>query len=227
MDFLKPKKRKATVEGIEENDKCFLFFISKYIAELELKNKFGQLKIAKSRLKKLQRFCKKSSISFDKLDIEFWTKYVQWCQKKGNKDVTIIGNLKFFSARFKEAFSLGLHSEPSPFRLAIKRCNLNAEGVVVIPVSKHELKRIESLELSGFAAKARRIFVFSCYTGISFSDVVLLSPKLKSKEQYQKIESLNTQTNTALEIICSRAEIYRKITFHDARRCFAKLRKTS
>lgn len=274
VNHLKPKKKKVGGNNIEENDNCFLFFVSQYIEELTIKKKFGQLKIAKSRLKKLQEFSKKSRIFFDELSIDFWTKYVQWCQdKKENKDVTIIGNLKFFSARFKEAFALGLHSTPSPFRLVIKRCNLNAEGVIIIPLTKDELKRIEAAKVSGFAAKAKKIFLFSCYSGISFSDIVLMKwenlqlpyvlfrrkkshkhkqkyliqkaqnlitershlrrqspyvfglipPKMKKAEQYKKIESLNTQTNTALQIICKEAEIFRKITFHDGRRAFANL----
>ena len=61
----------------------------------------------------------------------------------------------------------------SPFKLAMK-----ADNVEVEPLTKEELRRIRSKEI-GVARleRVRDMFVFACYTGLAFSDMLRLEPE--------------------------------------------------
>lgn len=104
------------------------------------------------------------------VDYTFVTKYDEWLHRHGSGHNTRVARLRMLRTLAIEAVKRNILTK-SPFErfkippMTSKRGFLKAEDV----------KKIENLKLVGAVSNARDAFLFSCYTGLRFSDVKTLS----------------------------------------------------
>lgn len=103
-------------------------------------------------------------------NIRLWDDFIR-SQKKINCQSSVHGYHKRLRPYVREAVEMQL-IDVSPYdNVRIPRGR--SEGIRFI--SGEERDRIERLELFGMTEKARDMFIFSCYTGLAYSDLVRIS----------------------------------------------------
>ena len=162
------------VDNSEKKEKgtTIFDFIRCYI-ETEENNKSlssGTLKSYRLGETFFKEYSKKvESISFENIDIDWYKRFISWCNKKQYSTNYIGKNVKFLKLMLKKAFELNWSSNDifrhSDFKVL-------KEEVENIYLNEVELKKMWELDLSNFPEheKVRDIFLIGCYTGLRFSD---------------------------------------------------------
>ena len=112
-------------------------------------------------------------MSFADLTVENVMKYNEWLHAKGLQTNTIYStyhkNLKVF---IEDAIRMG-KLDSSPYKKLPKGYIKRGEKENTEYLTEDELARLEAVELpSDFLRKVRDLFLFQCYTGISYSDLL-------------------------------------------------------
>lgn len=143
----------------------------------------------------LQQFARKKRIPFSEITLDFIRKFHQYLQDTPRADgkPLHINTIKHRHNILKSFILLAIDAElitKNPYAkfpikgIPSRRVCLTAE----------ELKRIESLTPLESAALAKDLFLFGCYTGLRFEDIMELTPKSITKTEGDKV-FLHTREN--------------------------------
>ncbi len=154
----------------------FLKFIEDLINNSN--RKVNTLKQWRQTLKKLQEFKShsKSEIDFDDIDLNFYDKFLKYLLDRGFAKNTIGGFIKAIKIFMNEAVDRNLTKN---LEYRNKKFKAMEEQVDKIYLSQKELLNIYNLDLSDDQRleKVRDSFIIACYTGLRFSDLILVRPE--------------------------------------------------
>lgn len=158
----------------EENDSNdFILFCQESLVNFDVgKNTRFQYNTFIKALKEFQ-----SMISFSDINLDFVERFNQFLKGRGYKQNTIHNYHKHMKRFINRAVNLDILKK-SPYR----DFHVKTEETVRIYLSVKEIERIEDLKnnkhIPPHLLKLSKIFLFSCYTGLRYSDV----KKLKWKD---------------------------------------------
>ena len=184
-DILDAKGDIYTIEELLTEEKKLTDFIEFIREQAKLKiNKRTGLKVGAAQqnayivlIADLQQFAQKKRIPFTAITLDFIKKFHQYLQDTPRADgkPLHINTIKTRHNNLKSFVLLAIDADliqKNPYTkfpikgIPSRRVSLTAE----------ELKRIESLPTLESAALAKDLFLFGCYTGLRFEDIMELSP---------------------------------------------------
>ena len=115
----------------------------------------------------LEKF--RHAVLLSEIDYDFITRYDRWMHLSGIAHNTRVGRLRQVKAILNEAHKRDIIAK-NPFDLFKIPPMANKKGFL----TTKQLNKVESLVLSGPVAKVRDAFLFCCYTGLRFSDIMTL-----------------------------------------------------
>jgi integrase len=173
------KELDKTIRLKGENNKYDLFsFISKFIEENKTLKAKGTIKAyhtTEQRLKDYKTYIKKD-ISFEDIDLEFYSSFVSFLTEKDYSENTIGKHIKILKTFLNEATDRGINKNIEYKKRKFKR---PVEEPDKIYLNTEELERIYNLDLKKDKQldHIRDLFIISCYTGLRFSDYSELKPE--------------------------------------------------
>ena len=153
------------------NSKSFYDFVEKQIDLNTGKFSAGTIRTYETQLSKLKKF--RTNLEFGQIDIQFIQEYESYMAKTlKNNENTRTKSLKFLSQIINKAIAEGIVEE-NPFaknNRKFKRIDGNREYLTLKEIDKLE-KLLTSGELKKNKAGVLEYFLFSCYTGLRYSDI--------------------------------------------------------
>lgn len=154
------------------NNKSFTVFVQEQIKTQSCNFKKGTIKGYKDQLNKLQSF--RPEIVFSELTPAFMDAYKQYLiQVRNNNKNTIIKSLLFIKNMLNKALKEGLINDNPCKSYKLGRIEGNREHLSI-----NELEKLNELlcpgELKSNKANVLRYFLFCCYTGLRYSDILSL-----------------------------------------------------
>ena len=139
------------------------------------------------------------------------TLWDQWLKRKLNKQSAVHGYHKRLKVYISRAMHLGLLKE-SPYRF-VKVPRGKSDEIKYITVE--ERTRVENLQLSGSMEIVRDMFIFSCYTGLAYCDLIRVKDCLVEEDGEMVIDGsrLKTSVRYKLKILPKAMEILSKYDF--------------
>ena len=188
-------------------------------------------------------------VVFSDLTETWFDRYKSYLHKKGNKKTTINSNIKTIKKYLRAAVKSGI-------KIPVSIDDIKAGSTTGnrISLNTTELKKIYQFYNSEFVAPTHQIilgyFLFSCMTGLRFSDIMNIEPNMlddnyiqfvtektektqiinlnknakKIIESCQKlfyVKFTNEYINRELKVIMRNLSIKKRVTFHVARHTFA------
>lgn len=185
--------RKAKVIGGRTD---FLDWLEDRIAKRPIKE--STRKHHMTVLKSLREFGKiKTFTDVTSRNIKLWDDYIRSLDKV-NCQASVHGYHKRLRPYIQEALELQL-IDVNPYA-NVKIPRGKSEGIRFL--TEEERDRIEELELFGMMETTRDMFIFSCYTGLAYSDLI----KIKKEDVFQKgddfcIRDKRTKTGNQYTIV--------------------------
>ncbi|PLX13351.1 MAG: hypothetical protein C0594_01305 [Marinilabiliales bacterium] len=233
-------------------DSCFYEFAEQEIQLMKGKIQNCTIRNYNCELTKLKKF--RPDILISEIDTDFLSKYESYMRNElDNKTNTVWGSFKRIKKLLNIAKAKGI-LESNPFdNYKVKKQTTNKQFLTI-----QELKKVEGLMEKDIPFKFKeviRYFLFSCYTGLRYQDVLnlkysdisedtisiivhktkepLLIPLTNHAKKFIKDGKglvfdvlTNQKTNEYLKVIMFYAEIDKKISFHCARHTFATISLT-
>ncbi len=139
------------------------------------------------------------------------TLWDQQLKKRLNKQSAVHGYHKRLKTYISRAMHLGLIKE-SPYRF-VKVPKGKSDGIKYL--TPEERDRIEALELSGTLGLARDMFIFACYTGLAYCDLVRVKDCLiqDGGEWFIDGSRLKTSVKYKLTVLPKALEILERYDF--------------
>jgi len=146
-------------------------FYEFYENQLDLQKK----KISKSTIKtygQLKESLKSFSpkLGFEKIDYEFLSRYEGFLKESGLRQTTVYKRMKIFKMYVNEAFKMG-RIKANPFQ-SYKLKDGTSNRTFLDKVSLQKI--VDCDKLNKYEDEVRKKFLFQCYTGLSFSDLISL-----------------------------------------------------
>ena len=134
--------------------------------------------------------------------------YDEWLHKRmvnGHlmQQSTIYSHHKYLKLFINDAITDG-YVEKNPY--SSKRIHIDhGEGGQIPSLTIEQVEQIESLDLGGFLGKTKDLFLFQCYTGLAFSDMLKfrLSNYSQDKDGNYLIKDKRTKTDTTYIFLLS------------------------
>lgn len=139
------------------------------------------------------------------------TLWDQELKKRLNKQSAVHGYHKRLKVYISKAMHLGLLKE-SPYRF-VKVSKGRSEGIKFL--TPEERDRVEALPLTGTLALVRDMFIFSCYTGLAYCDLVRVKDCLVQEggEWYIDGSRLKTSVKYKLTVLPKALDILKRYDF--------------
>ena len=147
------------------------FFERAMKEEQEILN-FSTIKRHKKVLSKLKSFKEITLIS--DVDEKYIQNFISWCQKKGNKETTISGDLAVIKKYVRIAIKKGVNTSIQGDAIKVKRVAGMRESLTLKEV-RILTDFYENKPMSEIRKHALGLFLFSCWTGLRISDLKKLS----------------------------------------------------
>jgi integrase len=162
----------------EAKNLSFFEFVEEELKEMEATNmRYGSFKVYKLHAGILKKFAKANGkFDFDDVDWNFRLELIDWLTTQkfklayGNKTLSV---LRQFMERARKK---KLHSNTKYHGLGWKVAKKKATGQKVT-LNPEELQKLADLELYGFEAKVRDLFLIGAGTGQRFSDYSQYTPE--------------------------------------------------
>ena len=216
--FPKLKNEKAVVNDLLEFEKVY-FPILKGRVNKTTKNKTtkGTLETYKQTFNLFKEFHALTGISldFDNIDLEFYTKFVQFLEGTKNfKTNTVAKHITRLKTFLNEATELGYNTNT---KYKGKYFTAQKETANNIFLDENELKIISEFDFSSkpYLERTRDVFVLGCYTGLRFSDyrnVPNADKQTISGTEYYSIIAQKTQKMVVVPILPEAKKIIDKYT---------------
>jgi integrase len=173
---------KAPVSKKDTSSKELYAFIDKYIENHEFTRVAGSLTVYKSLKAHLEAFEQKTGkrVTFDKIDYSFFQSFQNYLVGKTKKEkdgktvralnnITIAKQLSTLKTFLNYAKAQGIEVSNKYDSFKIKREN----DLEVIALTQNEFETLYTLDLSKRPAwdQVRDVFIFSCATGLRYSDL--------------------------------------------------------
>lgn len=135
-----------------------------------------------------------------------------WLKQRLNKQSAVHGYHKRLKTYVSRAIKLGLLSE-SPYRFVKVPRGRSEEIKYLLP---DERDRVASLPLEGTIAIARDMFIFACYTGLAYCDLIRVKEMLINTPGGWLIDGSRLKTNThyKLTVLPRALEILERYNFN-------------
>lgn len=204
-----PEAIKNQFLGIQEQENTLLSLIDYHNVQMKEVLAYGTIKNYYTTAKYLKEFVsaqfKKQDIYLTELDYQFITQfeyflrtYVPTDHHKGMENNGVMKHLE----RFRKIIRLGVKLgwiEKNPFELfklkmqKVERGYLTNEELISIEEKSFSLQRIQC---------AKDLFVFSCYTGIAYIDVMQLTPNniILGIDGNYWIKTIREKTDTSVNV---------------------------
>ncbi len=139
------------------------------------------------------------------------TLWDQELKKRLNKQSAVHGYHKRLKTYISRAIHLGLLKE-SPYRF-VRVPQGKSDGIKFL--TPEERDRIEALELTGTLALVRDMFIFSCYTGLAYCDLVRVKDCMVEQDGVWYIDGsrLKTHVKYKLTVLPKALEILKRYDF--------------
>lgn len=178
--------------------KSFYDYVDQLISELNGKLAPGSLKGYKDQASKLKSF--KPSLQFKEIDRKFIQEYELFLiKKKNNKRSTINKSLKFIKSVLNKAVTDGIIKENVFDHIPVGRTDGNREFLTI-----DELTLLNDLyyknTLKPNKANVLRYFLFSCYTGLRYSDIKRLRFSNIKNNAYISIQMHKTKEHVIIPL---------------------------
>jgi integrase len=128
----------------------------------------GKYAIVYERLKEFESIYYKRELSFNDIDLDFYSKLMEYLKKDRNlADSTVQGHIKVLKRFLNVATVEGINTN-----LIFKSSEFKAPQYKKkhIYISEEELNKLYRMELKGHLDKTRDIFIIGCRTGLRVSD---------------------------------------------------------
>ncbi len=150
------------------------------------------------------------------------TLWDQELKKRLNKQSAVHGYHKRLKTYISRAMHLGLLKE-SPYRF-VRVPKGKSEGIKFLTTEERE--RVEALQLTGTLAVVRDMFIFACYTGLAYCDLVrvkdcLVQDEILERYDFDMDRMSNQKCNMNLKAIQAMAGIKTNLSMHVGRHTFA------
>jgi len=170
----------------DEMSQGLMDYVNLYVDNVELLPEYShstwkKYKTVRGHLKKFLGKKKKASISLIGFNLALINEFQHYLKTEAQLSVnTTTKYLKVLKTVYNRAIQFG-HIKDNPFaNLKFKHERTNREFL-----TDEELKRLENLKLSNESLeRVRDIFIFSCYSGLRFTDVGRLTERNITKDQH-------------------------------------------
>jgi integrase len=208
LDELKSKD--APVTKKDTSSKELFAFIDKYIQDHTFTRVAGSLSVYKSLKSHLQDYEKKAGkkITFDKIDYSFFQGFQNFLVSKTKEDknsnrvkalnnITIAKQLSTLKTFLNYAKAQGIEVSSKYQSFKVKREN----DLEVIALTRAEFEAVYNMDLSKKQAwdQVRDVFIFSCATGLRYSDLKQLKRE-HIKEDYLDLTAIKTSHKTKVPL---------------------------
>lgn len=139
------------------------------------------------------------------------TLWDQWLKKRLHRQSAVYGYHKRVKTYISRAIHLGLIND-TPYRFVRVPKGKTEEIKYITP---EERDRVEALELTGSLETVRDMFIFSCYTGLAYCDLVRVKDLVAEEEGVKYIDGkrLKTATKFKLTLLPKALEILEKYDY--------------
>lgn len=147
-----------------ENNKgaSFLEFMRNAMYERNIKRStLGQHEVAYNKLKKFALIQ-----TFQDVTLANIVKFEDWLKASGNRQTSVNSRLRIVRSYVSEAYRKGLIERDPTINVHFERGKSRTRRYL----EPHELQLLARAELYGIHDRARDIFLFMCYTSLSYSD---------------------------------------------------------
>lgn len=93
-------------------------------------------------------------------------KFESWMKESGNRQTSINSHMRILRTYISEAYKLGYIEKDPTINVHFDRGKARTRKYL----TPEELKKVASVELHGVHERARDVFMFMCYTSLSYSD---------------------------------------------------------
>lgn len=104
--------------------------------------------------------------TFEDLTLSNVIKFEEWMKGSGNRQTSVCCRIKILKTYISEAYKLGYIEKDPTFNVHFERGKPRSRRYL----EPHELRKIASVKLHGVHEKARDVFLFMCYTSLSYAD---------------------------------------------------------
>ncbi len=129
----------------------------------------------------------KDSLDFNAIDLGFHQKFIKFLYAKDYKVNTTDKQVKWIKALLTYATDRGWNSNGN-----YKKFRRKEEETVAIALTENEIEAIHKLNVPSHLDAAKDEFVFSCYTGLRFSDLMNLK-KENWKGDFISVKTIKTE----------------------------------
>jgi integrase/recombinase XerC len=158
--------------GNNKNNQCFFSFVESELQNLKSKFTEGTIHIYNTQISKLKKF--RPVLTFDDIDVRFLKDYETYMYSVlGNNDNTISKTFSWLRSVMNKAITSGI-TENYPFKdYHLKRIEGNRD-FLTIPELEKLVFFYKTQELDKHTHEILRYFLFSCFTGLRYTDVEAL-----------------------------------------------------
>ena len=171
--ILTPNLLDDLIKGKKDNTKLFYKFVQDEFNKENLA--IGTYKKNKAIINKLERHS--PELTFSEVDYNYIKEIDTWLSNQAS--ITSINTIANYHKIIKKYISLAINTglmkyENNPYN----KFKIKKTATTRINLSEKQLNKFENCEIeSSYIQKIKDMFVFSCYTGLRYSDIVNLKPE--------------------------------------------------
>lgn len=193
------RKTKVNESLADENESLFRVF-DIFTETMGKQNQWTPSTFEKFSAIRHHLYCFDPKLSFPQVTTAKMQEYVQYLNKKDLRNTTIAKHLAFVRWFFRWANANGYYhgNIHNTFKPKIKGVDGNSKEIIYL--TQEEIRTLENyhfLPTQGSLERVRDVFLFSCFTGLRYSDVAKLK-RTDIKDGY--IEVVTKKTNDGLRI---------------------------
>ncbi|WP_291726194.1 site-specific integrase [Bernardetia sp.] len=197
---VKPKEKKELINGTKISMADYFDLFERHlISQRRSRSTKYKYRTLQRMFSKYQRE-KKEKIDLSTFDEITHTKFINWCIYDLDNAPSTIGKRNGFIKAFF-AFCERNEANVHPYYKSIKIKKVDAE---MIFLNEDELKKIEDIQVESYLEKTKDCFLFSCYTGLRYSDIEKLTlDHIQLVEGNYILELIQEKTNKKISIALS------------------------